>query len=87
MFNVDMSSGGLNTDSNRNSTSCPPPPIPPNVPVGGPLPGNPNLIIMQQIEGLNGQQNVLREQIAQSEQNLQAQHTVSSINPPLHYSI
>lgn len=72
MFNMDLMTNGQGMD-NRNNTNCPPPPIPANL--GPPHPsGNPNLLAMQ-IENLTGQQNTLREQIRQSEQNLQAQHT------------
>lgn len=72
LFNMDMSSNG---QDNRNNTSCPPPPIPPNMNPVGPPPGpNPSLLAIQ-IQTLTGQQNTLREQIRQSEQNLQAQHT------------
>lgn len=70
---LNMDTNGLGMDGNRNNTSCPPPPIPPNV--GPPPPGNPSVLAMQ-IESLNGQAATLREQIMQSEQNLQAQHTV-----------
>lgn len=84
MFNMDLSNNGpmmeAMNSSNRNQTSCPPLPIPPNLPTNlntsGPIPppANPSMLAMQ-IEGLSGQQNTLREQIRQSEQNLQAQHT------------
>lgn len=79
LFSLDMSTNGQGMENNRNNTSCPPPPIPPNMNPVGPPPGpNPNMLALQ-IESLNGQQITLREQIMQSEQNLQAQHTVGSL--------
>lgn len=57
----------------QNSLSTPIPNKPPVVAPSTQI--NPNTT---QIEAINVQQNTLREQIRQSEQNLQAQHSVSS---------
>lgn len=70
-----MEPGNNNMNANGNNrTHCPPPPMPPTMNLA--MPPNPNMLAMQ-IEGLNVQQNTLKEQIQQSEQNLQAQHTVN----------